>query len=355
MLTQKQVKEIKRHLDKAQNPLFFFDNDPDGLCSFLLLQRYVKKGKGVAIKSFPALTVDYFRKVEELKADYIFILDKPVVSEEFWEEVEKINIPVVWIDHHEINEKDISEFVDYYNPLKNKPQTNEPVTALCYQVTNKREDLWIAVIGCISDKFVPDFYKEFEKIYPDLVFNTKRKIEYGTSSFAFDVFYKTQIGKILKLFSFALKDTMTNVVHMIKFLMKVETPYEVLEETNKNHTVHYRFKQIDVKYQKLLRKAELVEKKSKKILFFQYSGDLSVSSDLANELSYKFPNKVIVVVYVIGVKANISVRGKKIRKIILKSIENLEGATGGGHEDAVGARVRMEDLEKFKENLDMLI
>ena len=46
MLTKKQIKEIKEHLDKAQNPIFFFDNDPDGLCSFLLLQRYCEKGKG---------------------------------------------------------------------------------------------------------------------------------------------------------------------------------------------------------------------------------------------------------------------------------------------------------------------
>ena len=30
MLTKKQVGEIKEHLDKAQNPLFFFDNDLDG-------------------------------------------------------------------------------------------------------------------------------------------------------------------------------------------------------------------------------------------------------------------------------------------------------------------------------------
>jgi len=350
MLTQKQIKEIKEHLDKAQSPLFFFDNDPDGLCSFLLLQRHIKKGKGVPIKSFPALTVDYFRKVEELKADYIFILDKPVVSEEFWKEVEQINIPVVWIDHHEINEKNIPEFINYYNPLRNKQQTNEPVTALCYQIINKKEDLWIAVIGCISDKFVPDFYSEFKKNYPDLAVGSQQDLERN----AFDIFYKSQIGKIAKIFSFALKDRTTNVINMLKFLMKVETPYGVLEETNQNYTVHYRFKQIDSKYQKLLRKAEIIEKKSKKILFFQYSGDLSVSSDLANELSYKFPNKIVVVVYVIGAKANISVRGKKIRKMILKAIESLEGAIGGGHEDAVGAKIKAEDLEKFRQNLNTL-
>ena len=44
MLTKKQINEIREHLEKAQNPLFFFDNDPDGLCSFLLLQRYIGRG-----------------------------------------------------------------------------------------------------------------------------------------------------------------------------------------------------------------------------------------------------------------------------------------------------------------------
>ncbi len=351
MLTKKQVKEIREHLDKAQNPLFFFDNDPDGLCSFLLLQRYAKKGKGVPIKSFPSLNQDYFRKVEELNADYIFILDKPSVSEEFWKEVRQINIPVVWIDHHEIDYSEIPEFVNYYNPLKNKKKTNEPVTALCYQVTNKKDDLWLAIVGCISDKFVPKFYKSFKKKYPDLAFDSKSKIEYGTTSFAFDIFYNSQIGKIVKLVWFGLKDTMTNVVRMMKFLMIAKTPYEVLEETSKNYTMHNRFKQIDKKYEKLLKKAEVIEEESKKILFFQYGGEMSVSSDLANELSYKFPDKVIVVIYLIGVKANISIRGKKVRKNVLEVIGNLEDATGGGHEDAVGVRIKAEDLEKFRRDL----
>ena len=48
MLSEKQMQELKEHLDRAQNPLFFFDNDADGLCSFLLLARYIGRGKGVA-------------------------------------------------------------------------------------------------------------------------------------------------------------------------------------------------------------------------------------------------------------------------------------------------------------------
>lgn len=346
MLTKKQVKEIKEHLNKAQNPVFFFDNDQDGLCSFLLLQRYLGRGKGVSIRSFPGLNKDYFRKVDELKADYIFILDKAIVLEEFFKEAEKINIPVVWIDHHIVDKKTIPSFVNYYNPLLNKSKSEEPVTALCYQITNKKDDLWIAVVGCIFDKFVPKFYSEFEKKYPDLSIKSKKPL---------DIYYKSQIGKISRIFGFGLKDRTTNVINMIRFLMKVKTPYEVLQENSKNYTMHYRFKQVDLKYQKLLEKAISIGKKQDKMLFFQYGGDLSISGDLANELSYSFPDKLIVVAYIKGIKVNVSIRGKKSRDILLEAIKDLEEVSGGGHEDAVGGQIRFVDLEKFRENLEGIV
>ena len=124
MLTQKQITEIREHLDKAQNPLFFFDNDPDGLCSFLLLQRFAEKGKGIPIRSFPELKEDYFKRVQELNTDYIFVLDKPLVSDEFFNKAREFNIPVVCIDHHDSG-REIPEFVNYYNPLFNKEKSSE--------------------------------------------------------------------------------------------------------------------------------------------------------------------------------------------------------------------------------------
>ncbi|MFH1801666.1 MAG: DHH family phosphoesterase [archaeon] len=342
MQAKKQIEKIKEHLNNSSNPIFFFDNDADGLCSFLLLQRYLKKGKGVPVRSFPDLTKEYFKKVIEFKADSIFILDKPSVSAEFFEEARQINIPVVWIDHHEIDKKEIPEFVDYYNPLFNKKSENIPVTALCYRVTEKKEDIWLAVVGCISDKFVPDFYSEFEKIYPDISVSFED---------AFDVYYKSQIGKIARIFNFALKDRTANVMNMIRFLIKARTPYEVLEENTKNKTMHDRFSEIEKKKNKFLEKAVNLGKFSERFLYFQYGGELSISSDIANELSYVFPDKVIIVVYISGAKANISVRGENVRKKVLEAIQCIEGATGGGHECAVGAQVFIGDLENFKNKL----
>lgn len=346
MLNKNQVQEIKEHLEKAQNPLFLFDNDQDGLCSFLLLQRYIGRGKGVPVKSFPGLNADYFRRIDELNADYVFILDKPLVEDSFWEKVKQINIPIVWIDHHEIDKESIPDFVNYYNPLFNESPTNEPVTYLCSQINNKKEDLWLGVAGCISDRFLPDFYEDFKKQYPELAIDTLDP---------FEIFYKSEIGRVARIFGFGLKDRITNVISMQKFLMKSTSPYDVLNEVPKNKTMHERYNQINKKYNKFLEKARNSKDEDEKLLYFQYGGDMSISADLANQLSFEFSDRIVVVVYVAGIKANISARGKNVREIVLKAIEGIEGASGGGHEEAVGAQVAIDSLEKFKEKLIKLI
>jgi len=345
MLTSKQIEEIKEHLDNAQNPVFFFDNDQDGLCSFLLLQKYLGRGKGFPIKTSPALTKDYFRKVEEFNSDYIFILDKPEVSEEFVAEVEKRNIPIIWIDHHNTPKEKIPKYVNYYNPIFNKGKGNEPVTYICYNLTKKKEDRWLAVVGCISDNLVPDFYKEFMKDFPDLCKDFKD---------AFDIVYGTEIGKIARILGFGLKDRITNVINMIKFLISCKGPYDFLEENNKNKTIYKRFQDIDKKYQKLLLKAKK-EKSNEKLLLFKYAGDTAMSADIANGLKYIFPEKIIVVIYTKTLKASVSARGNNVREIILKAISELKNATGGGHENAAGAQIMNEDIEKFENKLRELI
>ena len=346
MLTSEQIEEIKEHLEKAQNPLFLFDNDQDGLCSFLILQRYLGRGKGFPVKTSPEMNKDYFRKVRELNADYLFILDQPAVSKEFFEEVEKVNIPVVWIDHHEIDLKEtkIPDFVNYYNPLFNKEKTREPVTALCYQISNRREDCWLGVVGCISDNFCPDFYEDFKKNYPELSIDSRE---------AFKIFYCSEVGKVARIFGFALKDRISNVINFIKFLINVKNPYEILNESKNNKQVHFRFFEIEEKFNRLIEKAK--KKVSGNLIFFKYGGDMSMSADLANKLQFLYPEKFVVVAYTKGVKANISARGKNIRKLILKAIENFEGATGGGHENAAGAQVKINELSEFEKGFKRIV
>ena len=265
MLNTEQVENLKEHLNKAQNPLFLFDNDQDGLCSFLILQRSYDKGKGFPIKS-PQLNEDYFRKVRELNPDYIFVLDKPRISQDFFEKVRQYNLPLIWIDHHlldgiteEVGEK-IPDFVDYYNPKYNKNPTGEPVTALCYQLTNREEDLWLAVLGCVSDGYLPEnLFEKFAKKYPDLAGGFYGGGEYT----AFDVFYNSELGKLARIFAFGLKDRTTNVIRMMKFLKNAKTPYDVLNENKNNQGMHKRYDEINKKYEKFLNDAKSSVKEEK--------------------------------------------------------------------------------------------
>lgn len=339
MLTQNELSRIKEHLENAQNPLFFYDNDQDGICSFAILRRFCGKGKGVAIKTFPELQETYFRKVEEFDSDYIFVLDKPSISEDFLERVRERNLPLVWIDHHEIDFKSIPSFVEYFNPLKTS-KSSEPVTVICQEVCNREEDLWLAVVGAISDRFFPDYYFKFRKKFPELTLNSKD---------AFEIFYESEIGKISQIIGFALKDTITNVVFLSNFLVRSSSPYDFLEENSKNAPIYKKYFEVREKLSKLVSKASACV--FGEILFFKYSGSMSLSSDVANKLSYLFPDKLIVVVYLSMSKANISVRGKNAKKIVLAAIEGFENATGGGHEEAVGAKINLGDLDLFEKRI----
>ena len=347
MLTKKQIKEIREHLDRAQNPIFFYDNDNDGLCSFVLLRKYLERGKGVCIKSYPAMTKQYFRKVHELKADYIFILDKPVISKEFFEEAEKYNIPVVWIDHHRPNEDQvIPKFVSVYNTMLNKEESMEPVTYLCYKVSNRKEDLWLAMIGCIADRYLPDFYPEFKEKYPELCIESEEP---------FKIYYKSKIGELAELFSFALKDRITNVVKMQNYLIKSKSPHEVLEETKGNFTMHYKAKELKKKYEKFLAKAIEQVKDQENVLFFKYGGDLSISAEIANKLMFLHPNKKIVVAHEKGDKMNLSLRGENVREPLLEAVKKFESASAGGHKNASGATIRPKEWEEFQKVFEKLV
>jgi len=84
------------------------------------------------------------------------------------------------------------------------------------------------------------------------------------------------------------------------------------------------------------------------LIFFDYGGELSISADISNELSYYNRDKYIVVAYKKGEITNLSLRGSGIKEILARVLKEVEGS-GGGHENAVGARIATSDLEKFKE------
>ena len=256
------------------------------------------------------------------------------------------------IDHHDVEKPKLD---NYYNTFL-ESGLNEPTAYLCHKIANRKEDLWMACVGCIGDGFVPEFLDDLEKESPELVNilldMPDKDDNLAMSRKAFQILYNTTIGKIALIFDYALKDSVTNVVSMMKYLMKVRNAYDVLEENSNTKSFLDRYKFINSIVQKVVKKTEGSVDREQGLLFFTYGGDMSLSQSIANELFYKYPELVIVVGYNNGNMVNFSLRGIiDVRTMTLKVIEDIEGATGGGHKNSTGAKMTSDDVVKFKENI----
>lgn len=328
---QEQILIAREKISQATRPMILFDDDPDGLASFLLIYKLVRGGKGIPIKGNP-LNEEFAEKVNEYSPDLVIILDKPVVEQEFFD---KIKTQSIWIDHHKIqNPKGII----YLNPQSEGK--NIPTSSICYKIT--QQDEWIATIGTVADWQIPEtkLLKETIKEYPKLL---PKEIDSASQAL-----FETDAGKLARVFSFNLKGKKNDVLTSLKILSRINEPYELLEQK------HSQAKLIMKKYEKLLREYEELlnqakEQKEEESIIFKYENNTtSYTPDLSNELLYLYPNKTIFIARESSGSYKCSIRdnNKNIAKILEKTIEQV-GGNGGGHEHACGAVVNEDIFEEF--------
>ena len=335
MLSKKSIDKVRDELDNCQNPLIFYDDDPDGLCSFLLLYRYKREGHGVCVKAKPSLNESFLRKVEEYQPDKIFIVDVPVVEEEF---VRGVNVPIVWVDHHTPWEL---PKVKYFNPRVEDKEDGTCLTRICYEVV--KQDLWIATLGAIADWQIPDYLEDFRKEF-DLI---GKKKEIG------ELYFDSELGTLIKVFSFVLKGKIKDVNKSVRILCRIEDPLEILQQTtSRGKFIFKRYQEVNKEYEELLEEGKK-RATDDEFLIYLYSEDKSsFTGDLANELKYRFPDKIVIVGREKSDEVRMSLRSetKRIDTALEKALAGLEGY-GGGHEFACGANVKKEDFERFVEVL----
>jgi single-stranded DNA-specific DHH superfamily exonuclease len=338
MLTDKQIKEIQTFLEKSINPLFLYDDDLDGICSYILLKKKYQKGYGVPVKGVPVIDISYLKKVEESFPDLIVILDKAIVDQDF---VDGCQLPIIWIDHHP---PIIRKNVHYYNSRNNNSEI--PTTGLCYQIT--KQDLWIAMLGCLSDAYIPEFYNEFQKQYQNLLpENPEIRI----------IYTKTKFGELIKKCSMLIKGKTAEVRSTINILMRVESPYEILEnQSPQGKYLAKRAEKFLKEYNELLEEAKKNKTKDKVFLFLYNAKRTSFTSELSNDLIYTYPNKIIIIGRINGENVKLSFRSSEINlaDIIERALIGIRGY-GGGHDHACGGCIILNDFNRFMDNFTNLI
>ena len=332
MLTAVEVEFLRNELAEAQNPLFFHDSDGDGLGAFLALYRIHRKGKSYALGSTSCLGKEFLRKVEEINPDKIFVLDIPLMKQEF---VDKANRPIFWLDHHPVQE---IKNARYFNPRIKDPLAYIPTTRMAYQVSEKPEDIWIAMAGCLADFYLPDFIDEFIKQYPQWL----EKVEDLPT-----MLFKREIGKLPKLLFFLQKGPTSEVSKSIKILTRIKSPDELFkQETPQGKFIYNRFIKINEKFEELLKEAKKKVTRSRLILFNYSENKWSFTNNLANELSGLYPDKKVIIARKKDELIKCSLRGKNVLYALQNALKGVDGS-GGGHPDACGAVIKEKDWSQF--------
>lgn len=345
MIAVKDLAHIRSLLEASTCPFFLYDNDADGLCSFILLRRWLARGEGCAVRSHPDVDSRYAHQALAQGADLVVVLDRPFLSDGFLAALETHHIPVLWIDHHDVESTHRTHpLVHAYNPVLGKKRSNEPITHWAYKLSKRKEDAWIALMGCIADHYLPSYHTQVKKLYPDVWKNVKKP---------FEGYYTTELGFLARMLGFGLKDAPSHVAYLEGFLLSCASPYELLTELQSSSSFAEKSRELSKRYAVLIERA--LTQPASHCVFFEYGGEVSLSSELSNELSFRFPTSYIAVVYLKEGITNVSLRGKNVKSVLDKLLPQFPRASGGGHRDAVGLRLPFSELPQFRELFTTLV
>jgi nanoRNase/pAp phosphatase (c-di-AMP/oligoRNAs hydrolase) len=349
MLTKSELKELRDELTTSKKPIIFFDDDTDGCSSFLIYYKFLKgytdSTRGIIVKSSPELKDEMFiRKIEEYDPDKVFVLDKPIISQDFIDAAKK---PMIWLDHHPVLER---HGVKYYNPLKHPSKKynpdNRPTTYWAYKTVEKDrpQDLWIAMVGCVGDWFIPEFHKEFTEKYPDLLPKDLKIKSPGT------ILFETRLGLLCKIINFNLKYATPQAMTAVKILTRIEDPYEILDQTSAaGKYIYKQYVHLAKAYDEIKSRVEVSKDK---LVLLEYNDNYSLTSDLSNDLMYHNPEKLVLIARQKDDKYVCSLRSMTLdaRSILEKALVGVDGY-GGGHMRACGCGIKQHAWNAFLENL----
>ncbi|MCF7799228.1 DHH family phosphoesterase [Candidatus Woesearchaeota archaeon] len=334
MSIKEQLQQAKEQLLASERPFFLFDDDPDGLCAFLLLYRMVRAGKGMPLKGV-RLDQQFAARVNEYQPDLVVILDKPKVEQEF---IDAINVNLIWIDHHEPQR--LTKGL-YINPRKESPNNNLPTSLLAYRIAE--EDAWIAVVGIVADWQLPPkdiWEKALNEDYPDLL--PKEILDAPTA------LHNSPAGRLARIFSFNLKGRVKDVLTSMKILTRIKKPQELLEKQHSQaRLVMKRYEQLNEQYEEIKKEVRVDEHNP--IILFTYTDERnSFTADLSNELLSTHPEKLIIIGRQSNGSYKCSLRSSELLvEQLLGKVLAKTGGTGGGHEHACGAVIPTEVFDEF--------
>jgi single-stranded DNA-specific DHH superfamily exonuclease len=308
-------------------------NDADGICSAAIVSKVVGN---IEYLSFIGYKPEILKLiVPELKTRKI---NKVIFTDLSIGERESVNLneitkfaDILIIDHHLFSSDLNSDKLTLI-----KARDDFPASYMCYYLFSKIQkiDGWIAAIGTAADRVDLYHNSNTSKVFEDFGLGEAPKTGY---------FWKYVMNMGYALIYFKDKEE-----EVYKALMKAKSleGLDVLDEYASDVQ-----KELDSHLKEFENKHEEVGD----LHFYYYEPKYSINSMLVNAISARNKDMTYLFVANEGKFLRISARRQDRRidcvALLRSAIEGLPNSEAGGHFMAAGARVPVEFLDKFKENL----
>lgn len=343
-----QLEAFKDRVLAAKRAIVFYDDDGDGLSSYLLLYR-ARGGDngstiGIRVHASAIVPTEFaIRKIEENGGDLVVILDKPGVEQAL---LETCPLPILWLDHHEPQTKAVAgaKETTYLNPRVGDDKDNRCTTYWVWHALGREQDLWLAALGSISDWQMTDIADAFRVQHPELL---------GDATDAPHALFDQPFGTLAALLQFNLKGESGEVRAAIKTLGRIESLEELIErKTARSKLLWKRYEAMRYEYDKLL--AQILRSLTEDPVLFHMFKDVETSftGELSNRLLHEHPDKITFLARDESGDVKFSVRSASTPIVAaLKKALEASGARGntGGHSLACGGKINSEDFPKFYE------
>lgn len=330
------LQDVASRIESASRPLIYYDDDADGLASFMLCHHANSDSIGVRAARGPELDADFARKVEENQPDLVLILDKPRVDPDFFKNVQT---PTIWIDHHDPSTQQPHKWkykhLTYINPRLHG-RTYEPVSYWVYKILGG--PLWIAATGTLAD-WDGSLLADMQKVDPTLC--NKRTVK--------SALYNSPLGTLVRVFNFILKGSSKSIRKSTSALLKVHNPWEILHKTTpRGKFVHKHYEPVLRLYEQ--QRQEAMQTRVRKNVFCHIFSGLQTSlvAEVANEALITKNAAVIVVGRRVHGEIKFSMRSHQVNlpPILKKALKGVNGY-GGGHKEACGGSISESDWDEF--------
>jgi len=366
--------EIKKYLEVFSNFILnnddfaiLYDNDPDGICSVAIVEKYIKSyNKKINLK-LPFLdqpkpfSKEFNENFKDQKIKALIILDFNIAGFGYLEEYNKFttefnNISIMIIDHHrdDSNYKNATTINSASFNLK-IPSSQICTTKIVFELTKNNKEIkkneWIYAIGLIGDANHLTWMKDIVEVVKNDNKNiTDLKHKEIITPIEFEDVYITPYGKSSHQIFFAIaksKNETPNILQKInssknvfEFIDKMKGYNEVKEEVY-DYIDNYNY----------FEKNQKEDIKELQIFEMEIKSNYEICSIVSNILSQKNKNTIFFVyqkrkdgfVYISTRLGNSKIN---LGKILQKCIEHPD-TNAGGHAPAAGARVLKENFKQF--------